>query len=209
MNSSASAVRLIRAVLVIAALSPGSPAMAIEEPAYTVRHTAGKIEYREYAAYLTAETLVEGGADFESAGNEGFRRLFRYISGGNKAQSKIAMTAPVSQAAESEKIAMTFRCSRPVPRAAGVSPSPCPRSTPWKRRRFPRTGASGSFRSPRRLYAVLALFRTLDREQLQLPVATSCWQTLSAAGASACVESRSSPAITRRSYPPSCAVTKC
>jgi hypothetical protein len=107
MNSSASAIRLIRTVLVIAALSFGSPAMAIEEPAYTVRHTSGKVEYREYAAYLTAETLVEGGADFESAGNEGFRRLFGYISGGNKAQSKIAMTAPVSQVAESEKIAMT------------------------------------------------------------------------------------------------------
>lgn len=107
MNSSAYAVRLMRTVLVIAALSFGSAAMAIEEPAYTVRHKSGKLEYREYAAYLTAETLVEGGADFESAGNEGFRRLFRYISGGNKAQSKIAMTAPVSQVAESEKIAMT------------------------------------------------------------------------------------------------------
>jgi hypothetical protein len=107
MNRSTCPARIISALLFITALSLGSPAMAIEEPAYTVRHTAGKIEYREYAAYLTAETLVEGGADFESAGNEGFRRLFKYISGGNKAQSKIAMTAPVSQAAGSEKIAMT------------------------------------------------------------------------------------------------------
>jgi hypothetical protein len=81
--------------------------MAIEEPAYTVRHAAGKLEYREYAPYLVAETLVGEGADFESAGNEGFQRLFRYISGGNKARSKIAMTAPVSQAAGGEKIAMT------------------------------------------------------------------------------------------------------
>lgn len=107
MNRPTHAVRVISALLFTTALLPGSPAMAIEEPAYTVRHTAGKIEYREYAAYLTAETLVEGADDFESAGNEGFRRLFRYISGDNKARSKIAMTAPVSQVAEGEKISMT------------------------------------------------------------------------------------------------------
>lgn len=107
MNRAAQPDYLIRGLLLAVTLLTGSPAMSIEEPTYTVRHTDGKLEYREYAPYLIAETLIEDSADFESAGNEGFQRLFRYISGGNRAQSKIAMTAPVSQTADSEKIAMT------------------------------------------------------------------------------------------------------
>jgi SOUL heme-binding protein len=49
--------------------------------------------------------LVEG--DFQDVGNEGFRRLFDYISGKNRKQQTIPMTAPVSQEASSEKIPMT------------------------------------------------------------------------------------------------------
>ena len=91
-----------------AALLSTSTAMAIEEPPFKVLEQDGAFELREYAPYLVAETRVE--ADFERAGNVAFQRLFRYISGDNTAQQKIAMTAPVTQSrsdGEGEKIAMT------------------------------------------------------------------------------------------------------
>jgi hypothetical protein len=36
--------------------------------------------------------VIEGSLSFDAAGNEGFRRLFRYIAGGNTGRSRIAMT---------------------------------------------------------------------------------------------------------------------
>jgi hypothetical protein len=91
-----------------AALLATSTAMAIEEPRFRVLEQDGSLELREYAPYLVAETRVE--ADFERAGNIAFKRLFRYISGNNTMQQKIAMTAPVTQSRsgdKGEKIAMT------------------------------------------------------------------------------------------------------
>ncbi|MFO7766810.1 MAG: heme-binding protein, partial [Pelovirga sp.] len=78
--------------------------MAIEEASYEVVKTEGSFEVRDYAPSILAETYVKG--DFDEAGSTAFRRLFRYISGENRAQAKIAMTAPVSQQT-GEKIAMT------------------------------------------------------------------------------------------------------
>ncbi|MEO7385362.1 MAG: heme-binding protein [Gammaproteobacteria bacterium] len=88
-------------------LALGGCAMSYQEPPYAVLHRSGGVEYRQYEPYLIAETVVAGSEDFDSAGTEGFRRLFKYITGANTGQAKIAMTVPVSQAAPSEKIAMT------------------------------------------------------------------------------------------------------
>ena len=79
--------------------------MAIEEAPYTVVAQDGPFELRDYATHLLAETLVDG--DFEQAGKKAFNRLFRYISGANRARRSIAMTAPVSQERTGEKIKMT------------------------------------------------------------------------------------------------------
>ena len=85
-----------------------------EEPSFTVDRHVGGVEIRNYGPRVAAQTTIE--ADEEAARNEGFRRLARYIFGGNTAKTKIAMTAPVAQK-QSEKIAMTA----PVATARGAA----------------------------------------------------------------------------------------
>ena len=80
-------------------------AMATEEAKYSVLEKQNNFELRQYEPQIVAETFVEG--DFKEVGNEGFRRLFDYISGNNIKKQSISMTAPVSQEADYEKIAMT------------------------------------------------------------------------------------------------------
>jgi len=80
--------------------------MSYEQPDYTVLYEDGNVEYRQYEPYLVSETIIENTGDYKDAGNEGFRRLFKFITGANQGQAKIAMTVPVAQA-PSEKIAMT------------------------------------------------------------------------------------------------------
>jgi hypothetical protein len=75
-----------------------------EEPPFTVERRFGDVEIRRYGSRIAAETTIE--ANEEAARNEGFRRLARYIFGGNKGSTKIAMTAPVAQE-QGQKIAMT------------------------------------------------------------------------------------------------------
>jgi hypothetical protein len=93
------------ALLGVSSLLVVKSAMAIEIAKYTVLEKEDGFEIRKYDPQIVAETFVEG--DLEKAGNEGFRRLYAYISGENTKKQSISMTAPVSQETGSKKIAMT------------------------------------------------------------------------------------------------------
>ena len=80
--------------------------MATEKAKYTVVHDFKDFEIRDYPPAIVAETDVE--SDFEDAGNEGFRRLFAYISGSNSRRQPISMTAPVTQSDAATKMAGSF-----------------------------------------------------------------------------------------------------
>ncbi len=100
-----------RFLLLLTALLP-LPALAIEEPDYTVVRKIDGIEIRQYAPYVVAEVLLSSSAD--EAGNQAFPILAGYIFGKNKGAKKFEMTAPVTQAAVPVRMAMTA----PVTQAA-------------------------------------------------------------------------------------------
>lgn len=77
-----------------------------EQTSYTVvARLDDNTEVRRYPPQLAAETAV---APDESSGrNKAFRALFNYISGANRPQTTVAMTAPVETKPAPAKIAMT------------------------------------------------------------------------------------------------------
>lgn len=80
--------------------------ISTDEPTFAVSLTEGDFEVRDYPALIVAEVSVMG--ERQDAASNGFRLLAGYIFGGNTAKRKIAMTAPVMQAAAGgQKIAMT------------------------------------------------------------------------------------------------------
>ena len=83
---------------------------SVEEVNYKLISKDKPFEIRDYSPYIVAEIRVKG--SLEDAGNVAFRPLFKYISGENESRKKIAMTAPVSQKAQSEKIPMTAPVSQ-------------------------------------------------------------------------------------------------
>jgi hypothetical protein len=71
---------------------------------YEVLSKQPGFELRRYPAGIQIETMAKG--DFVRAGNVGFGPLVRFISGNNKANKSIAMTAPVIQESAGDKTHM-------------------------------------------------------------------------------------------------------
>ncbi len=94
----------IAAIIVLGAALWGPMVSNVEQAKYTVAETHGSIEIRDYAPMIVAEAEVTG--ERKEAISQGFRIIADYIFGNNVSAQKVAMTAPVTQAA-SEKIAMT------------------------------------------------------------------------------------------------------
>ena len=83
-----------------------------ESAKYTLVLADGAMEIRDYPALIVAQTpMPEAGNQSQ---NNGFMNLFRYISGQNEGQQKIAMTTPVlvvgtaSRSAPATNAAMAF-----------------------------------------------------------------------------------------------------
>jgi effector-binding domain-containing protein len=78
--------------------------MPTEEQPYDVVEERPDFELRWYPEHVVAETRVKG--SFEGVGNRSFMRLVGYIGGRNTQSEKVAMTAPVLQEAEDEKVGL-------------------------------------------------------------------------------------------------------
>lgn len=82
-----------------------------KEPTHELERRIGALEVRRYAPLVRAETDVAG-TSWDDALDAGFRRLARYIFGGNIARERLGMTTPVTSRSrrargEGEKVAMT------------------------------------------------------------------------------------------------------
>ena len=76
-----------------------------ESAPYQVVRSAGKFQVRDYPALTVVETPMAGGGN----GSDGsFSRLFRFITGGNEAKQKIAMTTPVFMSGSDSTATMAF-----------------------------------------------------------------------------------------------------
>lgn len=96
---------LIGSVALLALAVLPATSHAVEEPAYTTVQGFPDFEIRQYAGYAVAEVVVPGPAN--DAANRAFPILAGYIFGKNKGERKLAMTAPVTQAATPVKLDMT------------------------------------------------------------------------------------------------------
>ncbi len=77
-----------------------------ESAPYKVVRSEGKFQVRDYPALTVVETAMAAGSREGSDGS--FMRLFRFITGGNEAKQKIAMTTPVFMSGSDSNATMAF-----------------------------------------------------------------------------------------------------
>jgi len=94
---------------------------------YELLESYSGFEVRMFAPCVVADVVVSG--DLSSAGNQGFRPLFNYISSNN-----IAMTAPV---VEEEIGASEWRVSFVMPDGSDINALPTPKGSPVVLRELP------------------------------------------------------------------------
>ncbi|XP_022099525.1 heme-binding protein 2-like [Acanthaster planci] len=77
-------------------LVAGEPAFCrqLECPKFTTDYRTKDYEKRTYALSMWVSTTIAG-VDYMAASEQGFDKLFKYISGNNSEKRKIAMTAPM------------------------------------------------------------------------------------------------------------------
>ncbi len=96
------------ASMFISACSVVGSRSGTEQPPYSLVGKVGEhVELRQYQDRLAAKVTLEISSDDTQKRNEAFSILADYIFGNNRANSKFAMTAPVSAPASTQKIAMT------------------------------------------------------------------------------------------------------
>jgi hypothetical protein len=94
-----------------------------ESAPYQVVRASGKFELRDYPALTVVQTTMAPGSN----GSDGsFNRLFRFITGGNEAKEKIAMTTPVFMSGGDTNATMAF--VMPSRMKTGEVPKPSDRS---------------------------------------------------------------------------------
>lgn len=110
---------LIGIFLVIGVAFVATSRAGYETASYKVIEKDGSFEIRDYAPHEVATTSMASGSQ-----NGSFGRLFRFISGGNEAQQKIAMTTPVFMPATADGTMEEMQFVVPAEISAGGTPAP-------------------------------------------------------------------------------------
>ena len=118
--------KVFYAILVLLGITVGAFAFAnsrfgVDSPAYRVVESDGPFEIRHYPGMVVVRTPLDNPDMTESSS---FMRLFRYISGSNDSEQKIAMTSPVMTSTSDDDTGAFMSFIVPTDVAAKGAPQP-------------------------------------------------------------------------------------